>query len=214
MLLFSSLHSLIINNESILKLFSNTHIEGGIKYITADIARLGKDKTVVMVWDGLRVIEVRELAISTITETAQLIKTLQEKYNVNLSNVLCDEDGVGGGVVVVLRCRGFVNGSKAIKIKGKEENFANLKTQCYWKLAEYINRNEIFVSCDSSTSKLLSEELEWVRLAKDLDASKISLLSKDAVKKQLGRSPDYSDSLMMRMYWSINVPKKIYSKVY
>lgn len=200
----------LISNESISKLFSNTHIEDGVKYITADIARLGRDKTVIYYWNGLRVEEVIELDVSTVTQTAETIKELQIKYNVNNGNTICDEDGVGGGVVDILRCVGFVNNSKPVKVKGAYENFANLKTQCYYKLAEIINKNEMYFK-DSSIERKLSEELEWVRLPKELDTSKITLLSKDEVKKKIGRSPDYSDALMMRMYFDVNPNKGKYN---
>jgi len=83
-------------------------------------------------------------------------------------------------------------------------NFANLKTQCYWKLAEMINRNEIYVDTTEQEVTALTGELEMVRLPKELDTSKISILGKDGVKKELGRSPDYSDALMMRMYFELD----------
>lgn len=194
----------LITNQSIIKLFSNIHIEEGIKYITADIARLGRDKTVVMVWSGFRVIELIEMDVSLVTESAVKIKELQQKYNVNLDNIICDEDGVGGGVVDILKCSGFVNNSKPMKVNGNSENFANLKTQCYYKLSEYINRNELYVNCESKIQTLITQELEFVRLAKELDATRITLMSKDDVKKNIGRSPDYSDSLMMRMYYVVD----------
>jgi len=47
------------------------------------------------------------------------------------------------------------------------------------------------------------EELEWVRLPKEVDASKIRLMGKDEIKKIIGRSPDYSDTLMMRIYFDL-----------
>jgi len=87
----------LIMNESISKLFSNTHLESGVKYITGDIARLGKDKSVFMVWDGLRVIEVSEMAVSRVDESVNAINELAIKHNVNRSNIIVDEDGVGGG---------------------------------------------------------------------------------------------------------------------
>lgn len=200
----------LITNESISKLFSNTHIESGVKYISADIARLGKDKTVIFVWDGLRVIEIIEKEVSRVTESAELIKQLQAKYNVNNTNTIVDEDGVGGGVVDILKCQGFINNSKPVMVKGRNENFSNLKNQCYYHLAEYINRNEVYVNCDSKIEKYLTEELEYVRLAKELDTSKIALMSKDDVKKRIGRSPDYSDALMMRIYFLLNPNRGTY----
>lgn len=193
----------LVMNESILKLFSNTHLESGIKYITGDIARLGKDKSVFMVWDGFRVEKIVELAISKVNESVDVINNLASEFNVNRNNIIVDEDGVGGGVKDYLRCIGFVNNSRPIKINGKEENFSNLKTQCYYKLAEYINRNELYVNCNEKQEQLISEEIEMIRLSKEIDTNKISLLSKDEIKKKIGRSPDYSDTLMMRIYFEL-----------
>lgn len=200
----------LIMNESILKLFSNEIIDG-IKYITGDIARLGKDKTVLMVWSGWKVIEVVEIAVSKVNESVDAINKLIIKHNVNKRNVIVDEDGVGGGVKDYLNCEGFMNGSKAIMKPGEEEMFANLKTQCYYKLAEKINMNECQVICNEIIELALSEELEMVRLAKEPDTSKISLLSKSDIKSKIGRSPDYSDTLMMRMYFELSPPLKVRS---
>lgn len=194
----------LILNESISKIFSNVHLTGGVKYITGDIARLGNDKTVAFVWDGLKVIEIAEMQVSKVNESVDLINSLKIKHNVNLQNIIVDEDGVGGGVKDYLKCQGFVNNSKPLKVKGQQENFANLKSQCYYHLAQCINRNEIYAKCTPEQERFLTEELEWVRLAKTLDATKIAIMSKDDIKKQIGRSPDYSDALMMRMYWEIN----------
>ena len=194
----------LILNESISKIFSNVHLTGGVKYITGDIARLGNDKTVAFVWDGLKVIEIAEMQVSKVNESVDLINSLKIKHNVNLQNIIVDEDGVGGGVKDYLRCQGFVNNSKPLKVKGQQENFANLKSQCYYHLAQCVNRNEIYAKCTPEQERFLTEELEWVRLAKTLDATKIAIMSKDDIKKQIGRSPDYSDALMMRMYWEIN----------
>jgi len=201
----------LINNESINKLFSNTHIESGEYHITADIARLGRDKTIVYVWDGLRVVEIIEEAVTRVNESVDIINKLIKKYNVNLNRTIVDEDGVGGGVVDYLNCEGFVNNSKPIDVNGVKVNFANLKTQCYYRLAELINRNELYFNCNEDVEMLLSEELEWVRLPKEIDTQKISLLSKDEVKKQIGRSPDYSDALMMRMYYLIDPNVGVYN---
>ena len=200
----------LISNESIKKLFSNTHIKEGKKYISADIARLGKDKTVVYVWDGFRVVEIVKKNVSRVNESVDIIKELQKKYNVNTSRIVVDEDGVGGGVVDYLKCVGFVNNSQPIKVDGVKLNFSNLKSQCYYQMAEAINRNEVYVNCDEEIERKLTEELEFVRLPKEIDTSKISLLSKDEIKKQIGRSPDYSDALMMRFYFELNPNKGKY----
>jgi hypothetical protein len=199
----------LIMNESIMKVFSNTHVESGIKYITADIARLGKDKTVIKVWNGWRVERIVEMDTSTVNQSVDAINLLASEFNVNRNNIIVDEDGVGGGVKDYLQCVGFVNNSKPIKVKGKEENFTNLKSQCYYKLAEIINRNEIYIDCNEIQERYITEELEMIRLAKEVDASKIALISKDEIKKRIGRSPDYSDALMMRVFFELKQRKLI-----
>jgi hypothetical protein len=199
----------LIMNESIMKVFSNTHVDGGIKYITADIARLGKDKTVIKVWNGWRVEKIVQMDTSTVNQSVDAINLLAREYNVNRANIIVDEDGVGGGVKDYLQCIGFVNNSKPVKVKGKEENFTNLKSQCYYKLAEVINRNEMYIDCNEIQERYITEELEMIRLAKEVDTSKIALISKDEIKKRIGRSPDYSDALMMRVYFELKQRKLI-----
>jgi hypothetical protein len=172
---------------------------------------MGNDNTLIFVWDGLKVIETIKLPISKVTTTASEIKRLQAKYNVNTNNIICDEDGVGGGVVDILGCIGFVNNSSPIKVKGQKENFANLKAQCYFKLSSLINRNELCVTIDSKGERDLTEELEMVRLPKEIDAQKLNVISKDEIKKRIGRSPDYSDALMMRMYFELDPSRGTYN---
>jgi hypothetical protein len=50
--------------ENILELFNSPLSFTGKKYITADIARFGSDKAVIMVWDGWDIIEIFTFDIS------------------------------------------------------------------------------------------------------------------------------------------------------
>ena len=190
----------LIEYNSILNLFSQKGIEGQ-KYITCDVARFGNDKSVVMLWSGKTVTKIKTFETNTITDLSEYIKTLQQKEAVSLNNIIVDEDGVGGGVKDILRCKGFVNNSKPIK----NENYQNLKTQCYYKLADEINKGQIGINTDNITQKNhIIEELEQIR-SKDMDKdNKLQIIQKDIVKNILGRSPDYSDAMMMRMYYEID----------
>lgn len=191
--------SKLINYDNITNLWSNTQVKKGQKYITGDIARFGKDKTVLMAWDGYIVEEVVTIDKSDLHYVGQKITELKNKYNVGNSNIIIDEDGVGGGVVDFLHVKGFVNGSTAI---GKE-NYQNLKTQCYYYLARLINENKIYIK-DLSIKEVLIAELEQVKSYKIDSDTKLRVFPKDKVKEMLGRSPDYSDALMMRMFYDLN----------
>jgi hypothetical protein len=188
-------YSVLAFNKENLKIGDTTLI----KYITADIARLGSDKAVIMVWDGWAVIEIVEFDISRLTEIQNTINALRVKYNIPLMNVVCDEDGVGGGLVDELNgCYGFVNNSTCLN----GENYANLKSQCSFKLAELVEAHKIYIE-EFEYKDLLIQELEQIRM-KDVDKDgKLRIIGKDMIKQNIGRSPDFYDALMMRMVFEI-----------
>lgn len=193
----------LIDFEKIQNIFTNEFVENGEYFISADIARFGSDKMVIMVWCGFRVVEIYTLAKSSVTETAKAIKDLSTKYKIPNSNIIADEDGVGGGVVDILGCKGFVNNSKALLEENQVVQYQNLKTQCYFKLADMIQNNCIFVKCnDGVVLDTITKELEQVKRDKIDSDGKLRILPKEKVKELIGRSPDYSDALMMRMWFT------------
>jgi hypothetical protein len=194
----------LIDFDKIQNIFTNDFVDAGDMYISADIARYGSDKMVILVWSGFRVIEIFTLDKSSITETAEAIKSLMNKHRVPLSNVVADEDGVGGGVVDIVRCKGFVNNSKALKEENNNVEYQNLKTQCYYKLAELIQANKLFIDCNNAdTQDIITKELEQVKRDKIDQDGKLRILPKEKVKELIGHSPDYSDALAMRFYFDL-----------
>ncbi len=194
----------LIDFDKIQNIFTNDFVDSGDMFISADIARYGSDKMVILVWSGFRVIEIFTLNKSSITETAEAIKSLMNKHRVPLSNVVADEDGVGGGVVDIVRCKGFVNNSKALKEENNNVEYQNLKTQCYYKLAELIQSNKLFIDCNNAdTQDVITKELEQVKRDKIDQDGKLRILPKDKVKELIGHSPDYSDALAMRFYFDL-----------
>lgn len=195
--------SKLIDFDKIQNVFTNEFVEGGQMYISADIARFGSDKMVICVWSGFRVVDIVSLNKSSIVEIAQLIRELANKYKVTMSNVIIDEDGVGGGVVDMLKgCKGFINNSKPLLVENQIVQYQNLKTQCYFKLAELIQTDQVYIKCQEQTIiDDITKELEMVKRDKIDSDGKLRIISKEMVKQSIGRSPDYSDALMMRMYF-------------
>lgn len=196
--------SVLIDYDAIQDAFTNDYVEEGKGYITCDVARFGIDNTVIIRWSGLRAEQIITLKKSSISDTVEKINELAYEYSISKSNILVDEDGVGGGCKDFLKCKGFVNNSRPLPIKGETENYSNLKTQCYYRLANRINNGELFINCEDSFVKTsIIEELEQVR-RKDMDKeNKLAIIPKDVVKEKLGRSPDYSDALMMREWFDL-----------
>lgn len=192
----------LIDYDAIFDYFNPTHItKQGEKYITIDVARKGKDKTVFRVWHGWLCIYRYSIAKSGLKLVVEKAKDLQRQHNVPLSNVVADEDGVGGGVIDFLECSGFINNSRALN----DENFNNLKSQCSFKMAQKIMKREVGELCtDGNVKDITAEEMEQVK-QKDIDKDgKVSIVSKDVVKELIGRSPDEWDSIMMRYFFELN----------
>jgi hypothetical protein len=197
---YSNDPSILIEYDKILDSFNSGYIPTGPHYITCDVARFGSDSTVVGIWDGFRV-KLHQYNGKSVVEVAEIIKQFQAEHQVPNSQIVVDEDGVGGGVVDILRCKGFVNNSSPLEnpITRQKENFDNLKSQCYFKLAELMNDNKIFINATGTTKEKIIQELEQVKQKSVDNDGKKGVMPKDKVKALIGRSPDFSDCLAMRM---------------
>ena len=197
----------LMSYDRIVDLFSNVAVPSGEKFITADIARFGDDSTVICLWSGLRCEKIVVRSRQGVDATARDISQLAAGAGVPLSHIVCDEDGVGGGVADLLKCKGFVNNSAPVAVGGKKQNFANLKSQCYFLLADRVQRGEVFVvTGDPSLRSRIIEELEQVKAAGAVGEGRLTVVAKSRVKEILGRSPDVADALMMRMYFVLHPP--------
>lgn len=197
--------SVLMVYDNITNLFSNEFVlPMGEKFITADIARKGKDKTVIGVWHGYRLIDIVELSGKLTTEVANVIRQLMTKYGIPANRVICDEDGVGGGVVDMLRCKGFVNGATPFIENGKAPNYENLRAQCYFKLSNMVNADKLFLAKTSIEQReRIIKELEQIR-EKDIDKDgRKKVINRAELIQILGYSPDYASMLMMRMYFEV-----------
>ena len=189
----------LINYDSLLNVFSNNYVEPGTKYITADIAMQGSDKMVICVWEGLRLIKIYSENKSTGKGIEEKIKALSTEYQIGQSNIVFDNDGVGSFLGSYLEnAKPFVNNSSPLN----NENYKNLKTQCYYKLADYINNGKIFIADKEHKSEII-EELEQIRQKNADSDGKLEIESKDEIKRELKRSPDFADAIMMRMFFEL-----------
>lgn len=183
--------------DDLLRMFRDELLSGEM-FITADIARLGKDRTVIGLWNGLTLVGITELRKKRIDEVVQYIRELCAQKSVKLSNVLADEDGVGGGVVDALKCRGFINGSKA----KESDRYQNAKAECYYTLASYIERNKITIHA-ADRKEVIIKELDMIRRVRPEADGKLSVTGKETIQRMHGVSPDYADMIMMRMYFEL-----------
>jgi hypothetical protein len=190
----------LFNYDAINDMFTSNFVEGGQSYLSIDIARYGADSSVICFWNGWRCEEIKQFKKLSITDLALEVNKMATKYKVRRGNIVADEDGVGGGLVdMVLGCKGFINNSRALR----GENYSNLKTQCYYEFAKLVNAGKIYCVADMEMKNNIIQEFEVVEM-KDMDKdNKLQIIGKDKIKNSIGRSPDFSDALMMRMYFEL-----------
>lgn len=202
----------LIDYDKIIELPNNTWVREDKNkqyYITADIALQGSDKAVIILWYGFEIIGMKVYSKSSIQDIQQTINQYKNKYKIPSNNIILDSDGVGNGLPDLFKVKGFVNNSKALN----DENYFNLKTQCYYILAKYINDGAILINDGVFTTKQWEElVVELGQVKSDLPKSgKLTIISKDKVKGNIGRSPDYADAIMMRMWFTLNKNTGIYA---
>lgn len=207
----------LFNYDSIVDMFTQEGQREDIKYISCDVARKGKDKTVIGIWEGLYIKRILTLEGKGLNEVGSVLTEIMRKEEIPRSRCIVDADGMGVGLFDYLEgIKGFNNASSAIQPKeaqddhNKKVNYENLKTQCYMILSQMINAGKIGIcEVDAKTKELIVEELDVMKQV-DVDNEKfIRIIKKAKVKELIGRSPDYADMMMMRMFFEVKDPDEV-----
>jgi len=212
--------AVLMDYDSIIDIFSNQFNEDSEAefYLSVDVARGGRDKAVLILWQGLYIRKVWWYDKSKGPFLEAKIRKVCKQYFVPFSNVIIDEDGVGGFLVDGLEgVKGFVNGSKPVEQENEDSqetrryNYKNLRSQCYFKLAELVNNHKIgcYKDIDIEVKDWIIEELEAIK-RKNIDKNEqtLQIIGKDEIKDNIGRSCDFSDSLMFLQYRNVYITFK------
>jgi hypothetical protein len=199
--------------DAICDIFTNQFVPHGEKYITCDIARLGRDTTTARVWSGWRVIERQERSKLKIPESADLVRSLADKHQIPMSRTIVDEGGVGGGVVDILNCVGFIANAKPLDTEKYDEkgdkivdNFDMLKSQCGFLLADRVNARQVYEKAEPEVREKIIEQLEQLKQKSVNSDLKKGLMSKEEIISLIGYSPDDLDNFIMRAYFDLSPP--------
>lgn len=188
--------------DAIVDLFTNDHVLPEDDHaISADLAMQGRDRFVAGAWEG-NVVTVRiDKEKSTGKEIEEDLKDLMIKCMVARSKTVVDSDGLGSYLdSYLVGIKTFHAGATAFDIK----TYANLKAECGYKLAELINKRQIRIICTQEQKQLIIQELGVLK-SKDVDKdeSRKRIIDKKQMKELLGRSPDYLDMLIMKMFFHV-----------
>lgn len=212
----------LVDFDAISDLFTNEFIKPDLrnKYITADIALMGSDLFVVLVWYGFVIVDFAIVEKSGGKEIIDTINDLRMKHQIRESNIVYDSDGIGGFIGgkggFIRSAHAFVNGSPPLEYKGETENYKNLKAQCSYHLAEGINDGRYYFHAlrnrfveiggkEVDLEEYVGEELEQLKRKNPDSDGKVMVEDKKIIKGILGRSPDFKDAIMLREYFELDI---------
>lgn len=207
--------------ECLLDVFTNTVEKKGEKYLIVDIADDGSDKTIFSFWEGLE--EYRREAFEGLNTEGIIIKIREyaSQDQIPYSQIAVDAIGVGAGVASNSQLSGIVGYKSSYSAMKTDQSivvvpnqryisnspiltsdYKNLRSQCVFTLADLVNNHKIASRVTGLFKELTLEELSHYQDASTGDGKRTATRKED-VKEMIGRSPDHSDTWLMRMYFVV-----------
>jgi hypothetical protein len=206
---------------SLIDLFSNTLTKDPEKYLIVDVADDGSDKTIFAYWQGLECYRIEVFAQLQTDGIISQIREAAAQERIPYSQIAVDAIGVGAGVAsspLLTGIVGYKSSFGAIRTTIDPtrlpnvhytqnaplvSEYANLRSQCVFTLAKLVNDHGIAVRTDDQRIRSqIIEELSSYQDASKGDGKRMAT-QKDDIKAIIGRSPDISDTLFMRMYFVV-----------
>lgn len=210
----------LFNYPALIDVFSNTVDESDDKYLIVDVAGDGSDAIIFSYWRGLLEYERTRYDRLNSSSVREEIREQAKNHRIPFSHILVDAVGVGehlphdpllDGII------GFKSSFSAIKTDldivrlpnvhyTKEakltSDYKNLRSQCIFTLADLVNNHKIASEVEGDGKERIIEELPYYQDASKGDGKRFAT-PKEEIKEQIGRSPDDSDTWIMRMYFVI-----------
>lgn len=193
--------AVLCDYDAICDCFTNDHVKrDGNKRLSADLAMQGRDSFIAGSADGMVITIEIDKPKATGKEIQQDLQGLMNSRGIARSKTVADSDGLGAYIGSYLDgIKEFHGNASAFDVE-----YANLKSECAYKLAELINKRFIKIICTPEQMEKIKEELGVLKAESvDADEKKKRIIKKDMMKQLLGRSPDYLDMLLMMMYFEV-----------
>ncbi|CAN5872375.1 hypothetical protein BH11GEM2_BH11GEM2_06730 [soil metagenome] len=173
--------------------------------LSLDVARYGADASCLADVRRKRVESLTTWRGLSITASADRAVWIAEHHSTKVSRprIIVDDVGLGAGVTDVIRQKGWL--VTAFNGAGKPPDSAhhlNLRAAAHWRLRELLERGEAALPRDAELEEELLA-LEWQLSPSGL----IQILSKDLIRRTLGRSPDKADAVVMGLWESAGPPQ-------
>ena len=190
-------------------------------YISADIAFEGGDFAVMYLWQGLHLKDIRVFTGSSV-EVEEWFKANILDWGVREENVVFDCWGIGQAIA------GHV--PRAVKFLGTnkpqepfDKTYKNVKSQCAEMLVHAIQNGEMSIEPrlldvkysgkkgkyrNTKLRDILMKERKCIKHKDTSAVGGFEVISKEAMIKAVGFSPDFFESLIYRMWFEIDRKKR------
>lgn len=210
----------LFHYDCLVDVFSNTVTKNNDKYLIVDIADDGSDKTIFSLWEGLEEYEREEYERLNTEMIVGKIRELTQKDKIPYSHVAVDAIGVGAGVASSSFLDGIIGFKSSYQaIKTDQDivrlpnvgyikdiplvtDYRNLRSQCLFTLADLVNNHKIASKTTGKQKEHVIEELSNYQDVSRGDGKRMATMKQD-IKEIINRSPDNSDTWIMRMYFEI-----------
>lgn len=206
---------------ALVDMFSNTITKNAEKYLIIDVADDGSDKTVFSFWQGLEMYKIEQFEHLNTESIIGQTREYAAQERIPYSQIAVDAIGVGTGVATSSLLDGIVGYKSSYGAIRTEQDptrlpnvhylnnapliseYKNLRSQCVFTLAALVNEHKIACKItDLRAKERIIEELSLYQDASTGDGKRFATPKEDIVAL-LGRSPDLSDTLIMRMYFEV-----------
>ncbi|MGI9491389.1 MAG: terminase [Geminicoccaceae bacterium] len=173
-----------------------------------DVARFGDNKSVIYRRTGLASLSIERFAwldeVKLADEVAERIDTYEPDA------VFIDGHGIGGGVISILKHRGFDVISATVGDAARIPAHANKRTDCYVDLRQWLRDGAGLPDED-----WLEEELVSIEYGFSPRTEKMQIVPKEVMRSLGIPSPDGSDAIMLTFYAPVHKrsDKRIYRPV-
>lgn len=209
----------LIKYDALLDTFTNTVEKDDRRFMIIDVADDGSDKTVFSIWESLEEIRREEYQGLNTEGIILKVKEFATEYKIPYSRIAVDAIGVGSAVASNSQLDGIVGYKSSFSPIRTEKDivrvpnmgylndgniltseYKNLRSQCVFTLAQMINNHKIASKVTGRFKEYIIEELQVYQDSSTGDGKRMAT-QKEQVREAIGRSPDHSDTWIMRMYF-------------
>jgi hypothetical protein len=211
----------LFKHSALVDMFTNTITKSKEKFLVVDIADDGSDKTVFSFWEGLEMYKIEQYERLNTEGIISQIREYASQDRIPYSQIAVDAIGVGAGVASSSLLDGIIGYKSSYSAMRTDQDptrlpnvhylkdapliteYKNLRSQGIFTLAGLVNGHQI--ACRVSDVRIKERIIEELALYQDASSGdgKRFATPKEDVVALLGRSPDLSDCLIMRMYFEV-----------